>query len=62
MPSLDYRQLESEPELRLAHVVLCAITQSYVWMAGKEHIPQVRIGLNRSKTSKPVLTVNGLQF
>ncbi|XP_022092693.1 indoleamine 2,3-dioxygenase 2-like [Acanthaster planci] len=39
MPFLDYRKLDGEPEWRLGHVVLSAITQTYVWVAGEKHIP-----------------------
>ncbi|XP_038064315.1 indoleamine 2,3-dioxygenase 2-like isoform X2 [Patiria miniata] len=40
MPFLDYRQLNGEPEWRLAHRVLGFTTQCYVWTAGEKHIPQ----------------------
>ncbi|XP_022092716.1 indoleamine 2,3-dioxygenase 1-like [Acanthaster planci] len=40
MPFLDYQQLDGEPEWRLGHVVLSAITQTYVWVAGEKHIPR----------------------
>ncbi|XP_071797488.1 indoleamine 2,3-dioxygenase 2-like [Asterias amurensis] len=40
MPYLDCRRLESEGEWRVAHTVLCFITQCYVWGEGETRIPR----------------------
>ncbi|XP_072043306.1 indoleamine 2,3-dioxygenase 2-like [Amphiura filiformis] len=41
MPLLDYSRLSGHKQYRLAQLILCCLTQGYVWVDGEDGIPEI---------------------